>query len=88
MRLFMHGGYLFITSQLLPKSILNRLRRWILATPESLSYGQREALSCRLVPLEDTFLIFAGSRPLELLKYADKCVAVHKAGHLRDVRNF
>ena len=57
-------------------------------TPESLPYGQREAPSCRLVPLEDTFLIFAGSRPLELLKYADKCVAVHKAGHLRDVRNF
>ena len=31
MRLLMHGGYLFIPSQLLPKSILNRLRRWILA---------------------------------------------------------
>ena len=88
MRLLMHGGYLFITSQLLPKIHPKSPSAMDFGTPESLSYGQREALSCRSVPLEDTFLIFAGSRPLELLKYADKCVAVHKAGHLRDVRNF
>ena len=86
MRLLMHGGYLFITSQLLLKSILNRLRRWILALLNH--FLTVSAKPCRLVPLEDTFLIFAGSRSLELLKYADKCVAVHKAGHLRDVRNF
>ena len=40
MRLLMHGGYLFITSQLLPKIHPKSPSAMDFGTPESFSYGQ------------------------------------------------